>query len=103
MSNLAPTGTAIKLHELNIFSNPWILQTPSKYSGGRYYPAASMYTLPDQPNCVVEFNFGPDFEVFPEDFDGRPIPKPMLEVPYHGYDGIVERYMQTGLTAEKEH
>ncbi|XXG83553.1 hypothetical protein AAC387_Pa10g1282 [Persea americana] len=71
--------------------------------GGRYYPAASMYTLPDQPNCVVKFNFGPDFEVFPEDFAGRPIPKPMIEVPYHGYDGIVERYMRTGLTAEKEH
>ena len=72
-------------------------------SGGRYYPAASMYTLPDQPNCVVKFNFGPDFEVFPEDFAGRPIPKPIIEVPYHGYDGIVERYMRTGLTAEKEH
>ncbi|KAJ8622213.1 hypothetical protein MRB53_030742 [Persea americana] len=71
--------------------------------GGRYYPAASMYTLPDQPNCIVKFNFGPDFEVFPDDFDGRPIPKPMIEVTYHGYDGIVERYMRTGLTAEKEH
>ncbi|KAJ8551345.1 hypothetical protein K7X08_000715 [Anisodus acutangulus] len=58
--------------------------------GGRYYPAASMYTLPDQPNCVVKFNFGPDFEFFPEDFAGRPVPRPMVEVPYHGFDGRVE-------------
>ncbi|XP_059315294.1 protein TRAUCO [Lycium ferocissimum] len=58
--------------------------------GGRYYPAASMYTLPDQPNCVVKFNFGPDFECFPEDFAGRPVPRPMVEVPYHGFDGRIE-------------
>ncbi|KAJ8543819.1 hypothetical protein K7X08_025437 [Anisodus acutangulus] len=58
--------------------------------GGRYYPAASMYTLPDQPNCVVKFNFGPDFEFFPEDFAERPVPRPMAEVPYHGFDGRVE-------------
>ncbi|XP_057501491.1 protein TRAUCO-like isoform X1 [Actinidia eriantha] len=58
--------------------------------GGRYYPAASMYTLPNQPNCAVKFNFGPEFEFFPEDFGGRPVPNPMIEVPYHGYDGKVE-------------
>ncbi|CAN4119860.1 unnamed protein product [Withania somnifera] len=58
--------------------------------GGRYYPAASMYTLPEQPNCIVKFNFGPDFECFPEDFAGRCVPKPMVEVPYHGFDGRVE-------------
>ncbi|KFK35848.1 hypothetical protein AALP_AA4G044800 [Arabis alpina] len=58
--------------------------------GGRYYPAASMYTLPDQSNCVVKFNFGPDFESFPEDFGGRATPKPMCEVPYHGYNGRLE-------------
>ncbi|XP_052185969.1 protein TRAUCO isoform X2 [Diospyros lotus] len=58
--------------------------------GGRYYPAASMYTLPNQPNCVVKFNFGPDFGFFPNDFGGRPIPRPMIEVPYHGYDGKIE-------------
>ncbi|VVB00575.1 unnamed protein product [Arabis nemorensis] len=58
--------------------------------GGRYYPAASMYTLPDQSNCVVKFNFGPDFENFPEDFSGRATPKPMCEVPYHGYNGRLE-------------
>ncbi|CAM8967214.1 unnamed protein product [Rhodiola kirilowii] len=54
--------------------------------GGRYYPAASMYTLPNQPNCEVKFNFGPDFECFPSDFGDCPVPKPMVEVPYHGYD-----------------
>ncbi|KAK4408283.1 protein TRAUCO [Sesamum angolense] len=58
--------------------------------GGRYYPAASMYTLPNQPNCVVKFNFGPDFEAFPDDFGGRPVPRPMIEVPYQSYDGRVE-------------
>ncbi|CAK8576936.1 unnamed protein product [Lathyrus sativus] len=54
--------------------------------GGRYYPAASMYTLPNEPNCTVKFNFGPDFEFFPENFNERPIPKPMIEVPHHGFD-----------------
>ncbi|XP_022898981.1 protein TRAUCO-like [Olea europaea var. sylvestris] len=58
--------------------------------GGRYYPAASMYTLPNQPNCVVKFNFGPDFEQFPDDFGERPAPRPMIEVPYQAVDGRVE-------------
>ncbi|KAL1220903.1 Protein TRAUCO [Cardamine amara subsp. amara] len=58
--------------------------------GGRYYPAASMYTLPDQSNCVVKFNFGPEFEFFPEDFAGRATPRPVCEVPYHGYNGRQE-------------
>ncbi|XP_073040571.1 protein TRAUCO-like isoform X1 [Primulina eburnea] len=58
--------------------------------GGHYYPAASMYTLPNQPNCVVKFNFGPDFECFPEDFGGQPAPRPMIEVPYQSYNGRVE-------------
>lgn len=58
--------------------------------GGRYFPAASMYTLPNQPNCSVKFNFGPDFECFPEEFGGRLIPRPMVEVPYHGLDVRVE-------------
>ncbi|KAK4782941.1 hypothetical protein SAY86_007315 [Trapa natans] len=58
--------------------------------GGLYYPAASMYTLPNQPSCEVRFNFGPDFEFFPEDFGGRPIPCPMSEVPYHGVDSNFE-------------
>ncbi|XP_023750991.1 protein TRAUCO [Lactuca sativa] len=59
-------------------------------NGGRYYPAASMYTLPHQSNCMVKFNFGPDFEAFPQDFGQRPIPSPMVEVPYHGFDGRVQ-------------
>ena len=66
--------------------------------GGRYYPAASMYTLPHQPNCVVKFNFGPDFECFPEEFGGRPLPRPMVEVPYHGFDNRVEN----GVSNEKK-
>ncbi|KAJ0810652.1 putative B30.2/SPRY domain, concanavalin A-like lectin/glucanase domain superfamily [Helianthus annuus] len=66
--------------------------------GGRYYPAASMYTLPHQSNCVVKFNFGPDFEAFPQHFGQRPIPKPMVEVPYHGFDGSVQNGNPSGLT-----
>ncbi|KAL5831874.1 hypothetical protein ACOSQ4_017228 [Xanthoceras sorbifolium] len=67
--------------------------------GGRYYPAASLYTLPNQPNCEVKFNFGPDFECFPEDFGERPVPRPMIDVPYHGFDSRVEN----GVTNEKKH
>ncbi|KAJ7012834.1 hypothetical protein D5086_002319 [Populus alba] len=67
--------------------------------GGLYYPAASMYTLPSQPNCVVKFNFGPEFEFFPEDFGGLPVPKPMIDVPYHGFDNRAEN----GVTEEKKH
>ncbi|XP_020100253.1 protein TRAUCO [Ananas comosus] len=68
--------------------------------GGRYYPAASMYTLPNQPNCEVRFNFGPDFEFFPQDFGGRPTPRPMIEVPYHGYDCKIDGPAENGV-AEK--
>ena len=49
-----------------------------------------MYTLPNQPNCGVKLNFGPDFEFFPEDYNGRPVPSPLVEVPYHGFDNRVE-------------
>ncbi|TQE01840.1 hypothetical protein C1H46_012464 [Malus baccata] len=66
--------------------------------GGRYYPTASLYTLPHQPNCVVKFNFGPDFEFFPEDFNGRPVPRPMFEVPYHEFENRVEN----GVSDEKK-
>ncbi|XP_043690497.1 protein TRAUCO-like [Telopea speciosissima] len=66
--------------------------------GGRYYPAASMYTLPNQPNCMVRFNFGPEFECFPEDFKDRPLPRPMIEVLYHGFDSTVEN----GASEEKK-
>ena len=47
-------------------------------------------------NCVVKFNFGPDFEFFPEDFDGRPVSKPLVEVPYHGFDNRVENGASSG-------
>uniref|UniRef100_A0A0C9S669 TSA: Wollemia nobilis Ref_Wollemi_Transcript_11699_1872 transcribed RNA sequence n=1 Tax=Wollemia nobilis TaxID=56998 RepID=A0A0C9S669_9CONI len=73
---------------------------------GRYYPAASMYTLPNQPNCTVEFNFGPTFECFPDDFGDRPLPKPMYEAPYHGMEGRVvnqgEPLAENGQTSEKK-
>ncbi|KAK4492357.1 hypothetical protein RD792_003161 [Penstemon davidsonii] len=66
--------------------------------GGRYYPAASMYTLPNQPNCVVKFNFGPDFERFPDDFGECPVPRPMIEVPYQSYDDRVENGTPRNIT-----
>ena len=58
-----------------------------------------MYTLPNQPNCVVKFNFGPEFDFFPEDFGSRTVPNLMIEVPYHGYDGKVEN----GASIEKKY
>ncbi|QCD88834.1 protein TRAUCO [Vigna unguiculata] len=70
--------------------------------GGRYYPAASMFTLPNEPNCTVKFNFGPDFECFPEDFKERPIPRPMIEVPYHGFDNRVENGESNEKKPQKE-
>uniref|UniRef100_A0A0A9D6Q5 SPRY domain-containing protein n=1 Tax=Arundo donax TaxID=35708 RepID=A0A0A9D6Q5_ARUDO len=65
--------------------------------GGRYYPAASMYTLPNEPNCVVKFNFGPDFELFPQDFGGLPIPQPMSEVPHQAYEVKNEQPAENGI------
>jgi hypothetical protein len=59
---------------------------PSRiFLGGRYYPAASIYTLHNEPNCVVKFNFGPEFEYFPQDLCGLPIPQPMSQVPYQAH------------------
>ncbi|KAL1539951.1 protein TRAUCO-like [Salvia divinorum] len=66
--------------------------------GGRYYPAASMYTLPNQPPCAVKFNFGPDFERFPEDFGERHCPRPMVEVPYQSFDDSVENGSPRNIT-----
>ncbi|KAI3419098.1 B30.2/SPRY domain-containing protein [Psidium guajava] len=67
--------------------------------GGRYYPAASLYTLPNQPNCLVRFNFGPKLECFPDNFEGRPLPRLMVEVPYHGVVNPVEN----DVPPEKKH
>ena len=70
-------------------------------SGGRYYPAASMYTLPNQPNCEVRFNFGPEFQFFPDDFGGRPVPKHMIEAPYHVYANKVEEPSENVITEKQ--
>eukprot|EP00252_Welwitschia_mirabilis_P004595 TRINITY_DN1490_c0_g1_i3.p1 TRINITY_DN1490_c0_g1~~TRINITY_DN1490_c0_g1_i3.p1 ORF type:complete len:458 (+),score=105.75 TRINITY_DN1490_c0_g1_i3:132-1505(+) len=56
-------------------------------TGGKYYPAASMYTLPNEPSCKVTFNFGTTFEFFPEDFGDNPKPRAMYEAPFSGFDG----------------
>lgn len=61
-----------------------------------------MFTLPNEPNCTVKFNFGPDFECFPEDFIERPIPKPMIDVPYHGFDNRVENGESNEKKPQKE-
>uniref|UniRef100_A0A2N9JAX1 SPRY domain-containing protein n=1 Tax=Fagus sylvatica TaxID=28930 RepID=A0A2N9JAX1_FAGSY len=87
--NVDCTVTLLSGSEISFFKNGVCQGVAFKdLYGGRYYPAASMYTLPNQPNCVVKFNFGPDFEFFPEDFNGRPVPSPMVEVPYHGFDNL---------------
>ncbi|CAD6258345.1 unnamed protein product [Miscanthus lutarioriparius] len=54
--------------------------------GGRYHPAASMYTEPGEPDCIIKFNFGPNFEFLPQDFGGLPIPQPMSLVPHQAYE-----------------
>lgn len=61
-----------------------------------------MFTLPNEPNCTVKFNFGPDFECFPEDFNERPIPRPMSEVPYLGFDNKVENEESNEKKSQKE-
>lgn len=75
-------------------------------NAGRYYPAASIYTLPNQHNCTVQFNFGPEFDCFPEDFGNRPLPKAMYEVPYCGIDGQTlhheEPLVENGQSSEKK-
>ncbi|KAG2674814.1 hypothetical protein I3760_13G155100 [Carya illinoinensis] len=86
--------------EISFFKNGiWQGVAFKDLCGGYYYPAASMYTLPNQPNCVVKFNFGPDFEFFSTDFNERPVPRPMVEVPYHGFENRVEN----GVSTKKNH
>ncbi|KAJ6833371.1 protein TRAUCO-like [Iris pallida] len=85
--------------EISFFKNGVCQGTAFKdIFGGRYYPAASMYTMPNEPNCEVRFNFGPDFDFFPENFGGRQTPRPMSDVPYHGYDDKVEGPVENGLS-----
>ncbi|KAH7424010.1 hypothetical protein KP509_12G085100 [Ceratopteris richardii] len=57
-------------------------------NAGRYFPAASMYTLPNDPKCVVRFNFGPDFRFPPTSIGTRPIPKPIACAPHCGIDSF---------------
>ncbi|MCO5548132.1 hypothetical protein L7F22_001590 [Adiantum nelumboides] len=73
-------------------------------NAGRYFPAASMYTLPNDPDCVVTFHFGPDFIFPPKDIGERPMPHPMSCAPYCGMDslgfGSIARKIETpGLDA----
>eukprot|EP01018_Ginkgo_biloba_P031854 Gb_16053 [translate_table: standard] len=75
-------------------------------NAGRYYPAASMYTLPNESNCTVQFNFGPKFDCYPEDFGDRPVPMAMYEAPYCGIDGRTveqgESLVENGQSFEKK-
>ncbi|KAL3701923.1 hypothetical protein R1sor_019945 [Riccia sorocarpa] len=48
---------------------------------GTYYPAASLYTLPNQNFARVTFNFGPEFKYPPVDIGDRPAPSPVSDVP----------------------
>lgn len=56
-------------------------------NAGRYFPAASMYTLPKEPSCTVKFNFGPEFQYPPIDIGLRPVPRAMFFAPYHNGQG----------------
>ncbi|KAI0527343.1 hypothetical protein KFK09_002943 [Dendrobium nobile] len=83
--------------EISFFKNGICQGTAFKeLCGGRYYPAASLYTLPNQPSCEVKFNFGPNFEFFPEDFGDSPIPRAMSEALYYGFDGRSEGPVENG-------
>lgn len=67
--------------------------------GGRYYPAASLYTMPNQPNCMVKFNFGPNFEFFPQDFGGLVIPQPMSKAPHQACEVKNEGATEKGIAS----
>ena len=71
-------------------------KAPPRFGGGRYRGRNS----PNKPNCVVKFNFGPDFEFFPQDFGDLPIPQPMGEVPYQALEVKNEGPVENGI-AEK--
>ncbi|KAK9811769.1 hypothetical protein WJX72_009761 [[Myrmecia] bisecta] len=51
------------------------------FKEGTYYPAASLYTLPDQKEgATVTFNFGPDFKHSPPEIEGCPAARPCCEL-----------------------
>lgn len=54
-------------------------------NAGRYYPAASMYTFPNEPNCTVRFNFGPEFKFPPVDVGA--LAQAMIYAPFCQLDG----------------
>ncbi|KAJ7561920.1 hypothetical protein O6H91_03G047700 [Diphasiastrum complanatum] len=68
---------------------------------GRYYPAASMYTLPNEPNCTVRFNFGPEFSYPPPPIylGDRPAPQPMSNAPFCDMNGQEVGAEATGVGA----
>ena len=66
--------------------------------GGRYYPAASLYTMPNKLNCVVKINFGPNFNFFPQDFGRLPIPQPMRsELPRQAIEVKIDVPAENGI------
>lgn len=75
--------------EIAFFRNGVIQGTAFKdISAGRYFPAASMYTLPNEPNCTVKFHFGPDFRFPPRDIGERPVPQAICCAPHCGMDSV---------------
>ena len=51
-------------------------------TAARYFPAASLYTLPSQTEgATVRFNFGPDFAFPLPDWGARPVPGALCDAP----------------------
>eukprot|EP00850_Spirogloea_muscicola_P025264 SM002594S08658 [mRNA] locus=s2594:267:1082:- [translate_table: standard] len=70
--------------------------------GGKYRPAASLFTHPSQSKgCTVRFNFGPEFRFPPVDLGERPAPRPMCESPVEAKPGPEATSAVQLLEAEK--
>lgn len=51
------------------------------FKEGTYYPAASLYTMPEQSEgATVSFNFGPNFRYPPPQVEGCPPARPMSDL-----------------------
>ncbi|KAH7286200.1 hypothetical protein KP509_33G062900 [Ceratopteris richardii] len=80
---------AVPGSEITFFKNGTCQGTAFKdLYAGRYFPAASMYTLPHDPKCIVKFHFGPDFMFPPVDIGNRPTPQPLAHAPHCGKDAF---------------
>ncbi|CAI5474571.1 unnamed protein product [Closterium sp. Yama58-4] len=77
-------GPPVPGSEIVFFRNGLCLGTAFKdIPAGRYFPAASLFTLPDQSEgATVRFNFGPNFSHLPKDWGGQPVPGVFSAAPH---------------------